>query len=173
MGHYVDTVALVVAEGVRDNEQGGKDTVGIIGLEAHGWWQPVGFFKSVELAVVRSWEVGTLLVTYLWKLVTMQVSLKSVGGVVFIAKSSGEAAQMGIVPLLFLIAYLSVNLAVVNILPIPVLDGGHLVFLAIEVARRKPLTVRQRALVQQVGLAFLLMLIVMVTYNDITRIFFS
>jgi regulator of sigma E protease len=59
----------------------------------------------------------------------------------------------------------------VNILPIPVLDGGHMLFLGVEVARRKPLTLKQRAAVQQVGLAFLLMLIVMVTYNDIARIF--
>ncbi len=72
-------------------------------------------------------------------------------------------------PLLFFIALLSVNLAVLNVLPIPVLDGGHLMFLLIEKLRGSPLTMRQRSIAQQVGLVFLLLLIVWVTYNDIMR----
>ena len=167
------TVSLVTAIDTTRDEYGEDKVVGIIGLHDYLWWQRLGPLESIERAVSRTWEISVLLVGFLWKLVTLQVSAKSIGGVIFIAQTSGEAARLGLVPLFSLIALLSVNLAVVNILPIPVLDGGHLVFLAIEVIRRKPLTVKQRAVIQQVGLAFLLMLIVMVTYNDITRIFRS
>jgi len=71
--------------------------------------------------------------------------------------------------LLFFTAFLSVNLAVLNVLPIPVLDGGHLVFLIIEKVKGSPLTLNQRMIAQQIGLAFLILVIVVVTYNDIVR----
>ncbi len=127
--------------------------------------------EADKLGTVRTWDIGVLLVDVLWKLVTVQISPKAIGGPLFIAQFSGEMARIGMTALFGFIALLSVNLAIVNILPIPVLDGGHILFLGVEVARRKPLTLKQRAAVQQVGLAFLLMLIVMVTYNDIARIF--
>ena len=79
-------------------------------------------------------------------------------------------AQRGIGSLFLFMAMLSVNLAVLNILPIPVLDGGHLVFLAVEKLRGSPLSLTARAWAQQVGLILLLALIVVVTYNDILRV---
>ncbi len=170
-GTHVGTLSLVTAVDTIKNEYGEEKIIGIIGLREYIWWEPLSLVESIAQATERTWEIGTMLVRFLWQLATLQVSPKSIGGVIFIAQSSGEAAKLGLVPLLSLIALLSVNLAVVNVLPIPVLDGGHLVFLGIEVIRRKPLTVRQRAAIQQVGLAFLFMLIIMVTYNDIARVF--
>jgi len=108
---------------------------------------------------------------FLWNLISGQVSPKLIGGPLFIAEISGDAARLGAAALFEFIAMLSVNLAILNILPIPVLDGGHLVFLGVEISRRRPMTLKQRAVVQQVGLAFLITLIVFVTYNDIVRWF--
>ena len=96
--------------------------------------------------------------------------MKTLGGPIFIAQAAGQTAQQGISALLFFTALLSVNLAILNLLPIPVLDGGHLLFLAIEKIRRRPLSVKQRTVMQQVGMGFLLVLILFITYNDIFRL---
>jgi regulator of sigma E protease len=93
-----------------------------------------------------------------------------VSGPVGIVRFAGTAAREGFDMLLNFMAILSVNLAILNVLPIPILDGGHLVFLAMEKLRGRPLTIRQRAIAQQVGFALLLLLIVTVTYHDILRL---
>lgn len=170
-GSKIDTASLVTTVDTAMNMQGDQVAVGKIGVYHKVWYVKLGFFESFRLGTVRTWEISVLLVDVLWKLVTVQISPKAIGGPLFIAQFSGEMARIGMTALFGFIALLSVNLAIVNILPIPVLDGGHMVFLGLEVVRRKPLTLKQRAAVQQVGLAFLLMLIVMVTYNDIARIF--
>ena len=94
-----------------------------------------------------------------------------VGGPLFIAQQSGKEARKGAANLFFFMALLSVNLAVLNILPIPVLDGGHLIFLAIEKVRGSPLSMKIRSTAQQIGVILLLGLIVFVTYNDVLRLF--
>ena len=167
----IDTASLVTSVDTAMNMQGEKVVIGKIGVYHKVWYEKLGFFASFKLGIERTWEISVLLVDVLWKLVTVQISPKAIGGPLFIAQFSGEMARAGVVALFGFIAMLSVNLAIVNILPIPVLDGGHMVFLGVEIVRRKPLTLKQRAAVQQVGLAFLLMIIVMVTYNDIARIF--
>jgi regulator of sigma E protease len=172
-GNTIDTVSLITTVDTVRNQRGEDVVVGRIGLAQKVWWEKPGFLGSVELAFRRTWEITVLLVGFLWKFITLQVSLKEIGGPLFIAQVSGEVAKLGFAALFSFVAMLSINLAIINILPIPVLDGGHLVFLAIEVVRRKPLTMKQRVAVQQVGLAFLLMLIVVVTYNDIARIFIN
>ncbi|MCI0532340.1 MAG: RIP metalloprotease RseP [candidate division Zixibacteria bacterium] len=98
------------------------------------------------------------------------MSIKMLGGPVFIAQAAGQTAQMGFVALLSFTALLSLNLAFINLLPIPVLDGGHLLFLAIEKIRGKPLSVKQRTVAQQIGFGFLVILILFITYNDIFRL---
>ena len=100
---------------------------------------------------------------------TGEVSAKMIGGPLFIAREAGRQARRGAVFLFSFMALISINLAVLNVLPIPVLDGGHLVFLLVEAIKGSPLSVRARMIAQQVGLAFLLVLIVLVTYNDIMR----
>jgi regulator of sigma E protease len=82
---------------------------------------------------------------------------------------TGQRAQLGMSALLVFMAFLSINLAILNVLPIPALDGGHLVFLLIEKVKGSPLSINQRMIAQQIGLVFLLIVIVMVTYNDIVR----
>jgi regulator of sigma E protease len=143
--------------------------VGRIGVGQKHWWEPIGAGTSIRRGAERTWEMTSLIFGFLYKLLTGQISPKMMGGPLFIAEVSGEAARIGMVALFEFIAMLSVNLAILNILPIPVLDGGHLGFLGIEVLRRRPLSLKQRAVVQQVGLAFLLFVMVFITYNDIIR----
>jgi regulator of sigma E protease len=89
---------------------------------------------------------------------------------VMIAQQAGAAARQGFVALLGLAAFLSVNLAILNILPIPVLDGGHLVFLVIEAFKKRPVSIKGRLIAQQIGMGLLVLLMVLVTYNDIVRL---
>jgi regulator of sigma E protease len=90
-----------------------------------------------------------------------------------IADQAGKAMRRGLPYLVNLAAFLSINLGILNILPIPVLDGGHLVFLGIEGIRRRPIPFKKRLFWQQIGMGLLFLLIVFVTYNDILRLFNS
>jgi len=104
-------------------------------------------------------------------LVLGQVSPKELGGPLVIGQLSGRMARAGIIPFLNFMAFISINLAVFNLLPIPVLDGGHLVFLGLEGLRGgKPVPMSWRIRLTQVGMVFLLALVVLVLYNDVLRI---
>jgi regulator of sigma E protease len=104
-------------------------------------------------------------------LVTGSATMKDIGGPIFIAQMAGETARAGITPLMILMAMISVNLAVINILPIPGLDGGHLLVILIESIIRRPLSLKVRLAIQKVGMAFLLLLMITVLVNDIGRLF--
>ncbi len=101
---------------------------------------------------------------------TGQVSVKSLGGPILIGKLAGDSLSRGLLDFLRMMAVLSVGLGVLNILPIPVLDGGHIVLLGIEVLRGKALSLKAIERVQQVGLALILMIMVIVMKNDISRL---
>jgi regulator of sigma E protease len=92
-----------------------------------------------------------------------------VGGPIFIAQVAGQTARQGLPTLLSFMALLSVNLALLNILPIPLLDGGQLLIMAIESIKGQPLSQRQRMVIQQLGLVLIIMLIAVVFFNDVTR----
>ena len=98
---------------------------------------------------------------------------KELGGPIRIAMLAGETAKLGLRSFLSFLALLSVNLAVLNLLPIPVLDGGHLTFLTLEAVMRRPLSVRQREFFQQIGLVLILGIMVLVTFNDIQQIVYQ
>jgi regulator of sigma E protease len=114
--------------------------------------------------------MGGLILIVLVKLIQRVIPADTLGGPILIAQMAGHQASKGLVDYLLLMAGISVNLGVINLLPIPVLDGGHLVFLGIEAVRRKPLGQRTMLLAQKVGLALLLTLIAFVMYNDVLRI---
>ena len=151
------------------DESGQKVRQGLIGISEGYKIVPVGFLRAGVLGVERVWAVAESIFHFLWGLITGEVSAKMIGGPVFVAKVAGEAARQGFASLLWLVAFLSINLAIVNVLPIPVLDGGHLLFLATEKLRGKPLSLKQRAVAQQIGLFFILVFISFVTYNDFIR----
>lgn len=120
-----------------------------------------------------TWKWTELTVVGLYKMIVGDISSKNIGGPLTIAKISGEAAAQGPSNVIFLIALLSINLGVLNLLPIPILDGGHLLFFLIEGILRKPLGERQRELAQQVGLVLLVGVMIFAFWNDLERIFFS
>lgn len=161
------SVTTTVEEGY--NNQGEKLQFGRIGIGQQVTYESIGIHTAAWTGLSRAGEMAGMVIKFLYDVVTLRVSAKMIGGPVFIAQMAGQTAQAGFSALLFFIALLSVNLAVLNVLPIPVLDGGHLVFLTIEKLRGSPLSMRQRTIAQQVGLVFLLLLIVWVTYNDIMR----
>ena len=118
-----------------------------------------------------TWGWTELIVISLYKMVVGDISSKNIGGPLTIANISGEAASQGASSFVFLIAILSINLGVLNLLPIPILDGGHLLFFLIEGILRKPLRERQREVAQQVGLMLLVGIMIFAFWNDLERIF--
>ncbi|MDD2541810.1 MAG: RIP metalloprotease RseP [Desulfuromonadaceae bacterium] len=128
-------------------------------------------FEAVIKGSEQTWRVIDLTFMSLVKMVQRVVPMDSVGGPIMIAKMAGEQASAGIAPFLAFMALLSVNLGVLNLLPVPVLDGGHLLFYFMELIFRRPVPQRIREYAQQIGMALLLGLMVLAFYNDIIRYF--
>jgi regulator of sigma E protease len=120
---------------------------------------------------VQTWKVIDLTILSLVKMVQRVVPMDSVGGPIMIAKMAGETAQMGAASFLAFMALLSINLGVLNLLPVPVLDGGHLFFFFCELVIGRPVNQKVREYAQQIGLFLLLSLMVLAFYNDIIRYF--
>ena len=128
-------------------------------------------FQAVIKGTAQTWKVIDLTFMSLVKLAQRVVPMDSVGGPIMIAKMAGETAQMGSSSFLAFMALLSINLGVLNLLPVPVLDGGHLFFFFCELIFRRPVNQKVREYAQQVGLFLLLGLMVLAFYNDIVRYF--
>jgi regulator of sigma E protease len=135
--------------------------------------EAMGVFESLGQSVVQTYRVAELTIVSIVKLIQGTLSTDTLGGPIMIAQMAGEQAKEGMTNLVFLIALLSVNLAILNILPIPVLDGGHLLFFCIELVSGRPVNTRIREIAQQAGLFVLMMLMIFVFYNDIVRILTS
>jgi regulator of sigma E protease len=116
---------------------------------------------------VQTWNVIDLTVLSLVRLVQRAIPLDNIGGPIMIAKMAGQQAAAGGVSFLAFMALLSINLGILNLLPVPVLDGGHLVFYIWELVFRKPVSVKAREIAQQIGLMLLVSLMVLAFYNDI------
>lgn len=127
---------------------------------------PVG---SVARGFTQTWEVTALTVDFLFGMVTGRHSARNVGGPIMIGQMSGRFARAGAEAFLTFMAILSINLAILNLLPIPVLDGGHLVFLGIEAVRGRALSFEQRMRMTQVGFVFIIMLMAWAIGNDLLR----
>jgi len=151
--------------------RGKIDTLGAIGIAANVSYEPVNIFQAIGGGWQATKGVFELIGMTLKMLVTGAATMKDIGGPIFIAQMAGETARAGLAPLLFLMAMISVNLAVINILPIPGLDGGHLMVIGIESIIRRPLSIKAKIAIQKVGMVFLLTLMVFVIYNDIHRVF--
>lgn len=131
----------------------------------------IGFFESLKVAAVEIKE-GTVQITKgLWSIITGKQSPKKLGGIIRIAEISGDALKAGFVSFIFFMATLSLHLGILNLLPIPVVDGGHLVFFIIEGLIRRPIPDKIKEKLLMAGLFMLLSLLVLTFYNDITRLF--
>ena len=147
----------------------------IIGITAAGetYSKDMNLFQAFSESLIQTYKVTELMVVIIVKLISGDISTDTIGGPIMIAQMAGDSAKAGIGNLIFFIALISVNLAIINLLPIPVLDGGHLLFFSIEAIKGRPVSTKVREIAQQVGLFFLILLMVLVFYNDISRIFFS
>jgi regulator of sigma E protease len=130
-----------------------------------------GPVEAVVMGFERNVELLGMTFSFVWDLVSGQSSIKNLGGPIMIFQVTGEAARAGMAQFLAFMAFLSLQLGVLNLLPIPVLDGGHLVFLTAEGILRRPLDLRTREMAQKVGFFLLILLIIVISYNDILRIF--
>jgi len=119
---------------------------------------------------VKTWETTVLTLQMLFKMITGDVSWKNVSGPISIADYAGQSAQMGLVSYLAFLALISVSIGVLNLLPIPVLDGGHLMYYLIEMIRGSPLSDEIVLIGQKIGLVMLLTLMTFAIYNDISRL---
>jgi regulator of sigma E protease len=129
-----------------------------------------GVWESLPRALERTWDTSAFSLQMLGKMVVGEVSLKNLSGPITIADYAGQSAQVGWVSYLVFIALISISLGVLNLLPIPLLDGGHLMYYMFEILKGSPLSEKTLAISQQFGMGLLLMLMVFALYNDITRL---
>lgn len=166
---------MITPKSVEVEEEGRTVTIGQIGiLKAEGKFFETVESKNLGEAVykggIATFKMGFFIYDSIGLIFSGQVSLKNVGGPVTIVKESGKAAAAGILPYFLFMALFSVNLGILNLLPIPVLDGGHLLLFALEAIKGGPLNERAVNVVNRIGLAFLLALMVLAFYNDIVRL---
>jgi regulator of sigma E protease len=129
-----------------------------------------GLLEAIKMSAEKNWEWTKLIVTTLVGLFTRDTSVKQLMGPVAIAQVSGDAVQQGWVPLFGLLAMISLNLGLLNLMPIPVLDGGHIAILALEGLSRRDFSMKVKEKMLLAGFVLLLMLMVTVIYNDLTRV---
>jgi regulator of sigma E protease len=132
---------------------------GVLNLIKHGAKETATWTEFVVMSIVR--------------LVQGDVSAKNIGGVITIGRVASHSFAAGLATFLKTMAIISINLFLVNLLPVPILDGGHLVFYSIEALRGAPLSMRKMELAQQIGLMLLMFLMVFAVFNDITNLFFN
>jgi regulator of sigma E protease len=144
----------------------------IIGISASNLpaVEKVGPVTALVQGSVYTYRLSYLTVVSLGKLLAREVPLKSLGGPILIAQLAGKQAEMGASALITFMAALSVNLFLLNLLPIPILDGGHLLFFTLEAIRGKPVDIKHREMAQGVGLMLILALMILVFYQDILRL---
>ena len=150
---------------------GGIDTLGAIGIAPEVIFLDMTFNEALGVGWFRTMASFGMIVTSLKMLGSGSASVSDFGGPIMIAQLAGQTAEAGWIPFLTFMALISVNLAFINILPIPGLDGGHIFLHLIEGFIRRPLTLKTRITIQQIGMAFILMLMVTIIFNDITRLF--
>jgi regulator of sigma E protease len=188
-GHPGKPLALVVERGGREvavtvtptatrqrDARRNRITVGQIGVRPAGIREVhrrVGIVEGVRLGARQTAGSTAAIVGILRQLLTGQLSPREMGGLLSIGEASGETAQLGLDVWLGFLAFFSVNLAVINLLPIPILDGGHLMFLAFEAVRGRPLSVEARIRLSQVGLVIVVALMIWANGNDVLRLVFN
>jgi regulator of sigma E protease len=157
-----------------------REVKNIFGELKEDWMIGIGSQVSIEKgdpglaiskAFVQTYEYSKLTLIGLYKMITREVSPRNLGGPILIAQMAGQQAQEGIGSFLAFLAVLSINLGVLNLLPVPVLDGGHLFFFAIEAIIGRPVSIKYREKAQQVGIFLLLLLMIFAFANDIFRLF--
>ncbi len=144
--------------------------VGQIGIRQNLVWEKQNFFNAVKLGLKQAFGFAHVILQGLFGMVTGTVPPAEIAGPIGITKMIGEAAQGGAGYLLSFTAILGINLALINLLPIPALDGSRLVFLFVEGIRGKPIDLEKENFIHLIGFALLMVLILLITYNDLVRL---
>ncbi|RLB41439.1 MAG: RIP metalloprotease RseP [Deltaproteobacteria bacterium] len=169
------TVALrVVPEmSTTRNIFGEEIKTALIGVVAAGKFKTIelGPWDAIVRGVSKTWDVTKLTCLTIVKLFERVVPIKTLGGPILIGQMTGQLAKENLAYLFPFMAVISVNLGILNLLPVPILDGGLILFLLIELVLGRPISIKKRDLAQKVGLILLILLMMVVMYNDITRIF--
>lgn len=133
----------------------------------------LGLPDAVVASLDKTWRLSRLSIVMMWKMLIGQASLDNLGGTLTIAKVAGQAASYGIIPFIEFLCFVSIGLGVLNLLPIPVLDGGHFMYYVAELFKGSPVSVRTQEIGQYIGGALLLSLMTFALYNDIQRLFLN
>lgn len=155
---------------------GNKMEIGIIGIvtdQDAGNFRVVNYgpLEAIGQGAIQSWHIVTGTFDYLANLVTGRMKADQLGGPIRVAQASGQMATLGVAAVLQLAAVLSVSIGLLNLMPVPVLDGGHLMFYAVEALRGKPVGPAAQDIAYRIGFAMVLMLMVFATWNDISMFF--
>lgn len=168
------TVDARIKEKNIEDSLGQKRKIGLLGITPFDEVVKVryGFLESFLLGINKTWNLTVMTYKSLWRMLTGRLSIReSVTGPLGIFDITAKAASLGMIAVLHLVAVLSISLAIFNLLPLPVLDGGHILFLAIEKIRGKTLSIKTERIIAQIGVTLIVSLAVFITYNDIVRLF--
>ena len=128
---------------------------------------------AIGTALLQTWQGIEFTVVGIVKLIQRVIPAKEIGSPIMIAKLAGEQARKGILSLALFTAIISINLGVINLFPIPILDGGHFLFLGLEAILRRPVSIKKMEIAQQIGLIFIILLMLFAVRNDVIRYFFQ
>jgi len=172
-GEKYFTLTVVPETSVVKNIFGEEIKSPLIGIVASGKFRQVilGPAGALKEGFKRTWEIIKLTCLTIVKLFQGVISIKTLGGPIMIGQMTGQVTQQNWAYLFPLMAVISINLGILNLLPIPILDGGFIIFLLMELIIGKPLSIKKRELAQKVGLFLLITLMVVVMYNDVARWF--
>ena len=161
-----DAVKRKVTMFPETDSKSGRPVIGIVPVIDR---QYPGFFEAVGMSVQQTYVIAGRMLTGLGQMLTGRAEA-DIAGPIGVAQMAGQMAQLGFTPLLQFAAFLSINLGLINLFPVPVLDGGHLVTLLVEAIRRKPLNPEQIRYTQMVGMGLLILLMLLATFKDLSRL---
>jgi regulator of sigma E protease len=164
---------VVPEEAVEKNIFGEEIKTALIGIVAAGKYEKIelGPWEAVKEAFLKTWEVIRLTCLTVVKLIQRVIPIKTVGGPILIGQMTGQLAKESFLYLIPFMAVISINLGILNLLPVPILDGGVILFLLLELVTGRPISIKKRDWAQKVGLFLLIFLMAVVFYNDIMRFF--
>jgi len=167
-GDVPQSVEAIIGTQVQEDRFGNSYKVGLLGIAPGApVIEPVGVLEAPIVAVNRTGQIVGMMVETIGQIISGRRSVKELGGPLSIAKVSGEQISLGTDAFVFLIALVSINLGFINLLPVPMLDGGHLLFYAIEAVRRRPVAPEAVEWAYRGGLVAVLALMLLVTFNDL------